>query len=205
MSVKVRDLDYVNPRHKLPSCALPPEVRANLGLVPSVEADEFVEAAAAIEKSGTDSTWLATALLPLAERSLQLKEVLDKHAWLGGRFAVDPDREQLLEDLRSRRRRVRMLSGRPLRKSCSEFNRVCGGGLSERFARGGQSEEVYIGAANVSAVTSGAAGAGSEWSNPYGHAFVRRGTAAQRLASLQERAKDKRQMTSMSVCRSRLL
>eukprot|EP00746_Dinoflagellata_sp_MGD_P001486 gnl/MRDRNA2_/MRDRNA2_102798_c0_seq1.p1 gnl/MRDRNA2_/MRDRNA2_102798_c0~~gnl/MRDRNA2_/MRDRNA2_102798_c0_seq1.p1 ORF type:complete len:133 (-),score=27.38 gnl/MRDRNA2_/MRDRNA2_102798_c0_seq1:89-487(-) len=35
MSVKVRDLDYVNPRHKLPSCALPPEVRAQLGLAPA--------------------------------------------------------------------------------------------------------------------------------------------------------------------------
>merc|ERR1712008_388600 len=147
----------------------------------------------------------AATLQVLAAKSPQLTEVLKKHTWLGDKFDVNPDREKLLEDLREMRRQSRILSCQPLRRSCSDSNRVSCSGLHGRFAQGGQSEEVYMGAANVAAVTSGAAGAGSEWSNPYGHAFVRRGTAQQRLASLQERAKDKRRVMSTSTVRSRML
>ena len=47
--------------------------------------------------------------------------------------------KQLLEDIKQRRRHARISSNRPLRSSCSEG----------RFANGGQSEELYLGSANV--------------------------------------------------------
>mmetsp|Transcript_93333 Transcript_93333/g.300468 ORF Transcript_93333/g.300468 Transcript_93333/m.300468 type:complete len:119 (-) Transcript_93333:226-582(-) len=116
MSMKVRDLDYVNPRHKLPSKALPPEIRVKLGLM----------SRAILGENGSGSAETA------------------------------------------------------------------------------EMQAVYIGVANVSAVAcSGAAGAGTDWVNPRGHAFVRRGTAHQRHAELQDKAKDHRRLASISMCRSR--
>mmetsp|Transcript_93331 Transcript_93331/g.300464 ORF Transcript_93331/g.300464 Transcript_93331/m.300464 type:complete len:139 (-) Transcript_93331:226-642(-) len=136
MSMKVRDLDYVNPRHKLPSKALPPEIRVKLGLM----------SRAILGENGSGSAETAE-----------------------------------------------MQASSP---QCS--------GIRERLAKGGQSQAVYIGVANVSAVAcSGAAGAGTDWVNPRGHAFVRRGTAHQRHAELQDKAKDHRRLASISMCRSR--
>mmetsp|Transcript_53916 Transcript_53916/g.97080 ORF Transcript_53916/g.97080 Transcript_53916/m.97080 type:complete len:134 (-) Transcript_53916:22-423(-) len=126
MSVKVRDLDYVNRRQKLPSVALPPEVRARLGLT-----------------------------LTASETDLEAR---------GGRSS-----QVTLETK----------------------------GLHERPAKGGESEDLYVGAAMVAAIaTSGASGSGTDWVNPRGHSFVRRGTAQQRLASLQDLAKEKRRMAT---------
>eukprot|EP00931_Biecheleriopsis_adriatica_P089663 TRINITY_DN6374_c0_g3_i1.p1 TRINITY_DN6374_c0_g3~~TRINITY_DN6374_c0_g3_i1.p1 ORF type:complete len:137 (-),score=25.28 TRINITY_DN6374_c0_g3_i1:91-501(-) len=129
MSVKVRDLDYVNRRQKLPSCALPPEVRSRLGLARPAACDSF-------EDDSAPTSGLTTS---------------------------------------------------------SSFS-----GIRERLAKGGQSQQLYNGAAMVASVAGcGASGAGTDWVNTRGHAFVRRGTADQRLAGLQERAKQKRQMTSI--------
>eukprot|EP00933_Yihiella_yeosuensis_P081617 TRINITY_DN95273_c0_g1_i1.p1 TRINITY_DN95273_c0_g1~~TRINITY_DN95273_c0_g1_i1.p1 ORF type:complete len:154 (-),score=25.14 TRINITY_DN95273_c0_g1_i1:47-445(-) len=121
MSHKVRDLDYINPRHKLPSCALPPEIRVKLGLAPAIP-----------EKD---------------KSSLQLTQSLSLTT------------------------------------------------IREKPNRAGQSKEVYLGTANVAQVAShGSAGAGTNWSNPNGHAFVRRGTSEQRLAEMREAAKQKRML-----------
>eukprot|EP00928_Gymnodinium_smaydae_P031365 TRINITY_DN23038_c0_g1_i1.p3 TRINITY_DN23038_c0_g1~~TRINITY_DN23038_c0_g1_i1.p3 ORF type:complete len:159 (+),score=29.83 TRINITY_DN23038_c0_g1_i1:161-637(+) len=156
MSVKVRDLDYVNPRQKLPSCALPPEVRARLGLAPSTSEAKLHEG------TGLGST-------------------------LGGTSS-----EQLRRPLR------RALSLTSLNLPAGH-DRNC-----ERLATGGQSDAVYVGASNVAqSAANGAAGAGSDWENPRGHAFVRRGTAQRRLQSLQERGKEQRLALTLSVSKRR--
>merc|ERR1711988_548333 len=70
-------------------------------------------------------------------------------------------------------------------------------GIREKLAKGGESDKLYLGAANVASVTAaGASGAGTDWVNPRGHAFVRRGTSQQRLESLQELAREKRKLMS---------
>eukprot|EP00930_Biecheleria_cincta_P010505 TRINITY_DN112662_c0_g1_i1.p1 TRINITY_DN112662_c0_g1~~TRINITY_DN112662_c0_g1_i1.p1 ORF type:complete len:144 (-),score=27.40 TRINITY_DN112662_c0_g1_i1:94-525(-) len=141
MSVKVRDLDYVNRRQKLPSVALPPEVRSKLGLTRSVGQDPKL--------------W---------------------HQPDGNALAVSSSSSSLTE--------------------CS--------GIRERLAQGGESEELYSGVTMVASVAArGVAGAGADWVNPRGHAFVRRGTAAERQASLQEAAKQKRKLLAATVGRSR--
>eukprot|EP00927_Polykrikos_kofoidii_P040832 TRINITY_DN34830_c1_g1_i1.p1 TRINITY_DN34830_c1_g1~~TRINITY_DN34830_c1_g1_i1.p1 ORF type:complete len:144 (-),score=22.64 TRINITY_DN34830_c1_g1_i1:251-682(-) len=141
MSVKVRDLDYVNPRQKLPSVALPPEVRARLGLGPSCSR---------------------------------------------GREAALPTEGGL--------------------RSSSETAVRLTSGIREQLALGGCSREVYVGAPNVALgelAISGKAGAGSDWANPRGHAFVRRGTAQQRRQSMRDAAKDKRDTLSLELGRRR--
>eukprot|EP00933_Yihiella_yeosuensis_P076123 TRINITY_DN8574_c0_g1_i1.p1 TRINITY_DN8574_c0_g1~~TRINITY_DN8574_c0_g1_i1.p1 ORF type:complete len:151 (-),score=33.10 TRINITY_DN8574_c0_g1_i1:208-660(-) len=81
---QLRDLDYVNPRQKMPSSALPPEVRRKLGLAPA--------AASKADEADSDH------------------------------------------------------------------------------------KEVYRGASNVTEAKAGKSGAGTNWVNPNGHAFVRRGS-----------------------------
>jgi len=109
-SVKLRDLDFINPRPKMPSCALPPEIRAKLGL----------------------------------------------------------DR------------------GKP------NSNRSRGSSGGTRTPPEPSAAEVYHGASNVSTVLSGASGAGTDWENPHGHAFVRRGTNDRRLQAQKDAAMRKR-------------
>eukprot|EP00929_Paragymnodinium_shiwhaense_P079814 TRINITY_DN41602_c0_g1_i1.p1 TRINITY_DN41602_c0_g1~~TRINITY_DN41602_c0_g1_i1.p1 ORF type:complete len:139 (-),score=12.46 TRINITY_DN41602_c0_g1_i1:471-887(-) len=136
MSHKVRDLDYVNPRQKLPSVAMPPEVRAQLRLGPR-------------------------------------------------------------QDCRPSAK---------LRSSSSSLIPSSLDGIRERLATGDKSEEVYVGRANVALgelAGSGKAGAGSDWMNASGHAFVRRGTAQNRLEGLRERATEARRDLSVSVGRRR--
>merc|ERR1719460_3573949 len=53
-------------------------------------------------------------------------------------------------------------------------------------------EDVYKGAANVAQCLSGASGAGTDWQNPNGHAFVRRGTNDRRLQAQKDAAMRKR-------------
>mmetsp|Transcript_10359 Transcript_10359/g.18451 ORF Transcript_10359/g.18451 Transcript_10359/m.18451 type:complete len:140 (-) Transcript_10359:32-451(-) len=132
MSVKVRDLDYVNRRQKLPSQALPPEVRAKLGISRSPS-----------QKSEITLLANAGATLPATGRDGSIS------------------------------------------------------GIREKLAQGGESDQLYEGSANVAIVAAmGASGAGTDWVNPCGHAFVRRGTSQQRLESLQEIAKEKRKLMS---------
>jgi hypothetical protein len=106
-SVKMRDLDFINPRPKMPSSALPPEIRAKLGL----------------------------------------------------------DRA----------------------KPGSNRSRGSSGTRTPPEAA-----EVYHGASNVAKPLSGASGAGTDWENPHGHAFVRRGTNDRRLQAQRDAAVRKR-------------
>jgi hypothetical protein len=107
-SVKMRDLDFVNPRPKMPSSALPPEIRAKLGL---------------------------DRAKPGSNRSR------------GSSGTRTPPESQ---------------------------------------------QEVYHGASNVARTLSGASGAGTDWENPHGHAFVRRGTNDRRLQAQRDIALRKR-------------
>jgi hypothetical protein len=108
-SVKMRDLDFINPRPKMPSSALPPEIRAKLGLDRA--------------KPGSN---------------------------------------------RSR------------------------GSSGTRTPPEADATAVYHGAANVALKLSGASGAGTDWENPHGHAFVRRGTNDRRLQAQRDIALRKR-------------
>ena len=65
-------------------------------------------------------------------------------------------------------------------------------GLTARSAPGGGGHDavscaVYSGAANVAHVLSGASGAGTNWRNAAGHAYVRAGTASLRAEELRQR------------------
>jgi hypothetical protein len=102
--VKLRDLDFINPRPKMPSSALPPEIRAKLGLDRAKPGSNRSRGS-----SGTRTPPESTA-------------------------------------------------------------------------------EVYRGASNVANCLSGASGAGTDWENPHGHAFVRRGTNERRLQALRDAA-----------------
>jgi hypothetical protein len=114
-SVKMRDLDFINPRPKMPSSALPPEIRAKLGLDRA--------------KPGSNRSRGSSATRTPPESSARTTS--DK-------------------------------------------------------------EDVYSGAANVASVLSGASGAGTDWQNPNGHAFVRRGTNDRRLQAQRNAAMRKR-------------
>eukprot|EP00932_Pfiesteria_piscicida_P016386 SRR837773.3310.p1 GENE.SRR837773.3310~~SRR837773.3310.p1 ORF type:complete len:219 (+),score=49.27 SRR837773.3310:71-658(+) len=103
----LRDLDYINPRPKCPSSALPPEVRKRLGLGPA----------------------------PSIARS----------------------------------------------SSCPPEN--------------GEHKPLYTGAANA-APKVGASGAGTDWHNPNGHAFVRRGSGL----PMSQRASRKAQLEGLRRC-----
>jgi hypothetical protein len=113
-SVKMRDLDFVNPRPKMPSSALPPEIRAKLGL---------------------------DRAKPGSNRSR------------GSSGTRTPPESQ----------------GRTPSES-----------------------DVYHGASNVAKPLAGASGAGTDWENPHGHAFVRRGTNDRRIQALRDAAQKKR-------------
>ena len=61
-------------------------------------------------------------------------------------------------------------------------------GLAARSAPGGGGHDaVYSGAANVAHVLSGVSGAGTNWRNGGGHAYVRSGTASLRAEELRQR------------------
>lgn len=145
MSHKVRDLDYVNPRQKLPGVSLPPEVRAQLGLGPR---EDRTSAKSKNNHSASQPVLLVTT--PASPASLD--------------------------------------------------------GIKERLAKGGKSDEVYVGRSNLALgelAGSGKAGAGSDWVNPCGHAFVRRVTSQKRLETLRARATESRQDLDVAVAKKR--
>ena len=219
--VTLRDLDYVNPRQRTPNCALPPDVRSALGFASDTNG-------ATHDGVYSGAANFACVLGGAASGAGTERTNRRGHAFL--RRGTAHSRREGAESSRKEALRWRVPRGngtgrctRPVQQGCAHSNagvtlrdldyvnprqRAPRSALPPELRSGGGAPSattahasVYSGAANVETVLQGASGAGTDWANARGHAFVRRGTAEQRSDELRlARKRDAQLRNALGAC-----
>lgn len=218
----LRDLDYVNPRPVMPTSALPPEIRARLGLDNRGGGRPSQNAA-----NRTSSVAAAPRALDKLDRSLGRfagNATGGSNATAtgfggnvtGGSFAGNNTVTNAAAARRSGTTNGMFNNPAPLPKmrllrSKSGGNLLRNGGAAgvgagKEVAVSEEEqqvwEQVYTGAANVAGgevAFAGKAGHGADWVNPNGHAFVRRGTNQRLHEEKVRQAREKREQLDQNM------